>query len=98
MEYLLLVRHREYSGDGQFFLQLTCLKDGNDEVYTFTGRRNTLRGIPTDNDATVWRLVSDNGGKAFNFLYGVDGQTLTLLDDGFGIAGQAAGYSLKKAC
>ncbi len=87
--YLLLVRHREHSGDGQFFLRCAGREtdSGNDAGYTCTGRRYTLRGTPSDNDATVWRLVSDNDGRVFNFLYGADGHALTLLDDKFEIAG-----------
>lgn len=55
-----------------------------------------MRGIPTDNDATVWRLESDNGKNAFNFLYGADGQTLTLLNSHFEMPESDLNYSLKK--
>lgn len=65
-------------------------------IYIYMGRRYTLRGIPTDNDATVWRLESDNGKNAFNFLYGADGQTLTLLNSHFEMPESDLNYSLKK--
>lgn len=96
--YQLYVRHREHSGDGQFFLQLTYIEadNGKDAIYTYTGRRYTMRGIPADNDATVWQLVSDNGKNVFNFLYGADGQMLTLLNDSFEMPESESDYSLKK--
>lgn len=98
IRYQLYVRHRGYSGDGQFLLQLTYMEadNGKDAIYTYMGRRYTLRGIPTDNDATVWRLESDNGKNAFNFLYGADGQTLTLLNSHFEMPESDLNYSLKK--
>ena len=85
IRYQLYIRHREHSGDGQFFLRQTYLEaeHGNDAVYTYTGRRYTLRGTSTDNDATVWQLVSDNDGSVFNFLYEDSGQTVKLLNENF---------------
>lgn len=89
---LLQVRHREYSGDGQFFMQITCgdADSRRETSRTLMGKRITLRGIPSNNDATVWQFVSDGGEPVFNFLYGADGQTLTLLDDDFEIIGTGA--------
>lgn len=98
IRYRLYVRHREHSGDGQFYLQLTYLEadNGKDAVYTYMGKRYTLRGIPTDNDATVWQFVSDNGESIFNFLYDADGRTLTLLNNRFEMPESELNYSLKK--
>lgn len=98
IRYLLYVRHREHSGDGQFYLQLTYLEADNGKYATYSciGKRNTLRGIPTDNDATVWQLIPDNGEDAFNFLYGADGPTLTLLNNRFEKPEPGLDYSLKK--
>lgn len=100
IRYRLHVRHREHSGDGQFLLQLTYLEaeNGLDAVFTYMGKRNTLRGIPDNNDATVWQFVSDNGESIFNFLYGADGQTLTLLNERFEVPESELNYSLKKVC
>lgn len=99
IDYQLYVRHREYSGDGQFLLQLTYMgaDNGKDAIYTYMGKRFTLRGIPANNDATVWQLVSDNGENTFNFLYGTDGLTLTLLNNRFETPKSELDYSLKKA-
>ena len=98
IRYQLYVRHREYSGDGQFYLQLTYLEadNGKDAVHTYMGKRNTLRGITANNDATVWQLMSDNGADSFNFLYGADGLTLTLLNNRFEMPESGLNYSLKK--
>ena len=99
IDYQLYVRHREYSGDGQFLLQLTYMgaDNGKDAIYTYMGKRFTLRGIPANNDATVWQLVSDNGENTFNFLYGTNGLTLTLLNNRFETPKSELDYSLKKA-
>ena len=99
IDYQLYVRHREHSGDGQFLLQLTYLEadNGKDAAYTYMGRRYTLRGTPDNNDATVWQLVSDNGKNTFNFLYGADGRTLTLLNSRLETPKSELDYSLKKA-
>lgn len=80
----LWLRHREHSGDGSFLLVRTCLDaDGGQEVTSvLTGRRNTLRGIPADNEAVVWQLVPDGGKRVFNFLCDTGGG-LTLLNDAF---------------
>lgn len=98
ISYQLYVRHREHSGDGQFYLQLTYLEadGGKDAVYIYLGRRYTQRGMPSNNDATVWRLVSDDGEDAFNFLCGKDGQTLTLLNDRFEMPESGLDYFLKR--
>ena len=95
---LLQVRHREYSGDGQFFMQIACgdTDSSREASRTLIGKRITLRGIPSNNDATVWQFVSDGGEPVFNFLYGADGQTLTLLDDDFEIIGTGSGATLEK--
>ena len=96
IRYQLYVRHREHSGDGQFLLQLTYLEadNGKDAIHTYMGKRYTLRGIPNDNDATVWQLVSDNGKSTFNFLYGKN--RLTLLNNNFETPESELDYSLKK--
>lgn len=98
IRYQLHIRHREHSGDGQFYLRLAYLEadNGEDAIYVYMGRRYTLRGIPANNDATVWRLVSDNGKNVFNFLYGANGKTLTLLNDRFEMPGSGLNYSLEK--
>ena len=52
----LTITHRQHSGDGRFVMRVTDLTMGKTEEYA--GRRFTQRGIPSDNDATVWQLTS----------------------------------------
>ena len=88
----------EHSGDGTFQLQMTYLEaeDGKDVTFSYTGRRLTLRGIPSDADATVWQLLVDGKEKdVFNFLR-EDDQTLTLLNKDFEKNDSQLNYSLKR--
>lgn len=91
----LWLRYREHSGDGNFLLVQTCLgADSRREVtFVYTGRRNTLRGIPADNEAVVWQLVPDGGKRVFNFLCDVGGG-LILLDDAFEKSHAESNYTL----
>lgn len=76
--YRLCIRHREHSGDGYFMLNVT---DVTGETTTYIGKRYTLRGMPSDSNATVWQLVADNEkGAIHEFLYNPASRTLTLLD------------------
>lgn len=98
IRYTLTLRHREHSGDGTFQLQMTYLEaeDGKDVTFSYTGRRLTLRGIPSDADATVWQLLVDGKEKdVFNFLR-EDDQTLTLLNKDFEKNDSQLNYSLKR--
>ena len=98
IRYTLTLRHREHSGDGTFQLQMTYLEaeDGKDVTFSYTGRRLTLRGIPSDADATVWQLLVDGKEKdTFNFLRD-DDQTLTLLNKDFEKNDSQLNYSLKR--
>ena len=98
IRYALTLRHREHSGDGTFQLQMTYLEaeDGKDVTFSYTGRRLTLRGIPSDADATVWQLLVDGKEKeVFNFLC-EDDQTLTLLNKDFEKNDSQLNYSLKR--
>lgn len=97
IRYQLVIRHRAYSGDGRFLLRLTYLEaeDGQDKTCTCMGQRYTQRGIPSDNDATVWQLISDLGDETYNFLYNQEGQTLTLLDKDFRRNASDLNYTLK---
>ena len=99
IRYQVYVRHREHSGDGYFLLRLTYLEaeQGKDVIYTYMGRRYTLRGTATDNDATVWRLVVDGDkDNVYNFLYGPDGETLTYLNNNFEEIQSGLNYTLKR--
>ena len=69
-------------------------EDGKDQSFSYTGKRFTQRGIPGDNDATVWQLVTDDKKDIFNFLY-EDEQTLTLLNDKFEKSSSGLNYTLK---
>ena len=98
IRYTLTLRHREHSGDGTFQLQMTYLEaeDGKDVTFSYTGRRLTLRGIPSDADATVWQLLVDGKEKeVFNFLC-EDDQMLTLLNKDFEKNDSQLNYSLKR--
>lgn len=98
IKYQLYVRHREYSGDGNFLLRITYLEaeDGNDAVYNYIGKRTTQRGIPTNPDAIVWQLSPDNDNCTYNFLYDAKKLTLTLLDKLFEPIKSKLNYTLKK--
>ena len=63
------MQNHEYSGDGVFKLIKNCLNAENKTYKSeeYHGRRYTQRGIPGDNDATVWQLKADDG-TIFNFL------------------------------
>lgn len=75
----LTVTSREYRGDGRFWLLITDPLAGEQNEYE--GRRFTQRGIPSDNDATVWQLRPDyNDTPIYNFLYNSADSTLTLLN------------------
>ena len=97
IKYQLHIRHREHSGDGHFLLRMTYLEaeDGKDAVYNHMGRRYTQRGIPTNPDAVVWQLVTDNGKDTYNFLYDAQKQTLTLLDRQLKPINTGLNYTLK---
>lgn len=84
IEYRLTINTRKHSGDGTFDLTLTYKDEdnvkGNKLIYS--GKRFTQRGIPGDNNATVWQCVSNSGNQTFNFLRAND-TTLLLLDQDF---------------
>lgn len=81
IRYHLTVRHREHSGDGTFLLTLTYLEaeKGQDQTFSYSGSRYTLRGTAEDPRATVWQLVADNQHDTFYFQVEND-QRLTLLN------------------
>ncbi len=95
--YRLTVCNREHSGDGTFSLTLTYkeAEDGQDKSFTYRGRRYTQRGIPEDDNATVWQCVSDDGKETFNFLREND-STLTLLGKDFERPQSSMNYSLTR--
>ena len=78
VHYNLTITHRQHSGDGRFAMRVADLTMGKTEEYA--GRRFTQRGIPSDNDATVWQLVCGDEDRIFNFLYDSKTNCLTLLD------------------
>lgn len=96
IEYKLTIRNREHSGDGTFQLALTYkeAENGEDHTFTYNGKRLTLRGIPGDDNATVWQCVADDSNQVFNFLR-EDENTLTLLNDKCEKAQTDLNYSLK---
>ena len=98
IEYRLTIRHREHSGDGSFWLQLTYLEaqNGKNMTYAYTGKRITQRGIPSDANAIVWQLVPDQEEYVYNFLCEKDGQLLTLLNGDFERNSSELNYTLKR--
>lgn len=96
IEYKLTIRSREHSGDGTFRLTLTYkeAENGEDRTFTYNGKRFTLRGIPGNDNATVWQCIADDNNQAFNFLR-EDASTLTLLNDKCERAQTSLNHSLK---
>lgn len=79
-EYLLTIEANEHSGDGTFQLMQTCGEEDSREL--FSGKRFTQRGIPGDDNATVWQCIDESKGLIFNFLKNGD-SILTPLDSKF---------------
>lgn len=100
IRYDLSIRHRVNSGDGIFLLRQTYLEAdrGRDVTFTCMGTRNTQRGIPGDNNATVWQFVPDNDDRVYNFVYDANEQTLTLLCDNFEPIDSKLNYTIRKVC
>lgn len=96
IEYKLIIRNREHSGDGTFQLTLTYkdAENGEDRTFIYNGKRLTMRGIPGDDNATVWQCIADGNNQVFNFLR-EDENTLTLLNDKCEKAQTDLNYSLK---
>ncbi|MCM1373112.1 MAG: copper resistance protein NlpE N-terminal domain-containing protein [Bacteroides sp.] len=97
IEYVLTIHSCQHSGDGTFTLALTYkeAEDGKDKTFTYTGKRMTLRGIPEDDNATVWQCISEDGKETFNFLR-EDENKLTLLNDQFEKPQTQLNYSLTR--
>lgn len=95
IEYKLTIRNREHSGNGTFQLTLTYkeAENGEDRTFTYNGKRLTLRGIPGDDNATVWQCITDDNNNIFNFLR-ENANTLTLLNDKCEKAKDNLNYSL----
>lgn len=96
IEYKLTIRNREHSGNGTFQLALTYkeAENGEDRTLTYNGKRLTLRGIPGDDNATVWQCITDDNNNIFNFLR-ENANTLTLLNDKCEKAKDNLNYSLR---
>lgn len=96
IRYDLTIRSREHSGDGTFSLSQTYLEaeDGKDATFITNGKRLALKGMPGNDNATIWQLVSDNGDEVMNFLCEND-STITLIGDDFKKAESELNYSLK---
>lgn len=97
IRYTLTVRAPRHSGDGTFDLSLTYLEaeDGKDQTFRYTGRRWTQRGMPGDNDATIWQLVADDSGEKFNFLVESDSVLVLLNERGERISSELD-YTLRR--
>lgn len=97
IEWKLVLRNRLHSGNGTFHLTLTYkeAENGEDKDFTYTGKLLTLRGIPKDENATVWQCISQDGKDIFNFLR-ENNDTITLLNDKFEKAETKLNYSLTR--
>lgn len=82
--YTLTVCSREHSGDGTFNLSLKYKETNNrdGDTFEYSGKRFTQRGIPGEDNATVWQCVNDSDNERFNFLV-VNDSTLLLLNSDF---------------
>lgn len=78
----LVVAHWEHSGDGDFFFTYSPQEDSLKQKTPYEGKRFTLRGIPGDNDATVWQCITYDRKHIFNFLR-KDSTQLIWLDKDF---------------
>lgn len=97
--YRLTINSRQYSGDGTFNLSLTYkgADNGKDKTFEYSGKRFTQRGIPGDDNATVWQCVSGDARYIFNFLR-VNDSTLLLLNSKFEKPESQLNYQLKLTC
>ena len=97
IRYTLTVRAPRHSGDGTFDLSLTYLEaeDGKDRTFRYSGRRWTQRGMPGNNDATIWQLVADGSGEKFNFLVESDSVLVLLNEQGERISSELD-YTLRR--
>lgn len=93
--YTLTISSLRYSGDGTFALErkFPVSTDSADSSSVLTGNRYTQRGIPGEQDATVWQCISDTDKQIFNFLVQRD-STLILLRDDFTIPASPEKYRL----
>lgn len=97
IRYDVMVRHREHSGDGRFYLVRTYLQaeNGRDVSFESLGVRRTERGTADDPDAVVWILAGDDG-RTERFRYDVRAGTLTLLGQGLKRIDSSMNYTLQK--
>ena len=96
INYQLFLRNKEHSGDGYFLLRSTYVDVEGENGVTYLGRRYTQRGVPKDDNATVWQLKTDDGKDIFNFLYDADKHSLVLLNDDFELDDSGTNCVLKK--
>lgn len=83
--------------DGTFHLTLKYKEGekGKDKTFTYSGKRLTLKGIPGNNNATVWQCINDGDKETFNFLREND-STLILLSDKLELPKTDLNYTLTK--
>ncbi len=79
-------------------LRLTYIEgeDGKDITFSSLGKRYTMRGTATDNNATVWQLKTNNNKETYNFLYNDTKKTLTLLTQDLKTIDSGLNYTLNK--
>lgn len=80
--YTLTIYNKIYSGDGFFSLEIAHFKTKRktSSFITYSGKRYTQRGIPGNNDATVWQLIASNKHKIFNLLVENENRLILLTE------------------
>lgn len=76
--YTLIVLNQEYSGDGQFSINI--FDNRHKKLLVAQGKRYTLKG---ENDTTLWQFVTDDEKYSFEFLVNAD-NSITLINNPYG--------------
>lgn len=76
--YTLIVLNQEYSGDGQFSINI--FDNTHKKLLIAQGKRYTLKG---ENDTTLWQFVTDDEKYSFEFLVNAD-NSITLINNPYG--------------
>ncbi|MDH6535493.1 hypothetical protein M2101_002178 [Parabacteroides sp. PM5-20] len=81
--YDLTLYFQQDSEDGVFNLKMTYLdaEDGQDKPFSTYGKRKIQRGIPGDEQAIVYKLFPNDGGKEIAFLLLEEGDLLLLNEE-----------------
>jgi len=83
IEYDLTLFFQQDSENGVYALRMTYLEaeDGKDVSFWDYGKRQVVHGIPSDQKAIVYKLVSTTSDDLYNFLLTKEGDLILLQDD-----------------